>query len=913
MKTTTEGFLMNTLRRISRHMVKAAAAGAVLVAAALPIAVATEAGAAPVPVASYLALTQVGTVPANPGGVGLTPIFGQSWSGVGTFVLSATDAANLNGSGAALITTTAPGVTFSGGTESVATATQVVANIAASATTPAGYYPATITDGHGTLTIANAFFVNAAPIVTGFSPATVAEGNTAIPVTITGTGFQAGMTLVLGAGAVGGPLAHSAVTVTSPTTGTLTVTTTAITVSAQLYAATVSNPDGGTSTAAVGITVTGPTITSISPASLPTSATATTTAVTITGTGFETGAVVSLSGSSATVGAITYTSSTSMIAQITVPSGAAVAQLDVTVTNPDLSHATAIKGLGIGEASSAAATVTAVTPNLTLGVGSIASLTITGTGFGAGQGATVQFLSTAGTSDTAIACGTTNVVSDTSIICTLSAVGLAVISGPHSVEVKASAASAESNALANALTITGPVITSVSPAAIGESFVGTLTVTGTGFSGTPSATVTGTGATAETGITTTLVNATTITITDTGSNILAVNGPALIMLTDGTQHAAFSVPVVIAPTVTGVVYPGTTTGVGQGATKHNVTITGSGFLPAATLTFSSASGITALATSVSPTAIVASVTVPGTTTVAAYPFTLANTNGGSATGSLNVTAAPGPLTLSPSAIKAGATATMVTISGAGITATSGAVVTTNSTIITLGTVTPAAGSLTVPVTIEPVTGTVPIVVAVTVTNADGGTSTTLPATNLIINPGITITGTYFVPTFSKNLEVVIHGTGFEAGMTLTSSNAAYTVAIANIAADGTTVTLLVSTTSAATSGTSTSVVFTNPDGNTVTFLLNGGPALAAANLHASRCVGHAIAGKTVTMNIVGTGFYGQPKISGPAGTRVGVTHDTGKMLTIRVTVARGSKNGIHTFTIRLANGKTTSVRYNQHA
>jgi hypothetical protein len=918
MKTTTEGFLMNTLRRISRHMAKAVAAGAVLVAAALPIAVATEASAAAIPTASYLQLTQVSGVPANNGGPGLTPIFAQGWSGAGTFVLTVADAANLNGSGAAAVTTTAAGVTFSGGLESVNTATQVAVNISAGAAVPAGYYPATITDGAGTVTIANAFYVDAAPTVTAVTPATVAEGNTAIPVTLTGTGFAAGMTAVFGPGAVGGPLVSSAVTVTSPTSATATVTTT--TASAQLYAVKVSNLDGGVTTSTVGVTVTGPTITSIAPASLAIPATATTTPVIITGTGFEAGAVVALAGTTAAVGVVTYTSSTSLTAQITVPSSASVARANVTVTNPDLSHATATGGLGIGEASLAPAVVTAVTPNLTLGVGSIASLTITGTGFGAGQGATVQFLSTAGTSDTAIACATTNVTSDTSIICTLSPIGSAVISGPHSVQVTASTAAGApvSNALANALTITGPVITAVSPAAIPANFNGTLTLTGTGFSSTGlSAVVSGNGGGTTTAVAT-FVSATSVTILLSGSTIGAANSPALVLLTDNAQFAAFSVPVVIAPSITGVVYPGTTTGVGQGASAHSIVINGTGFLPALTVTFPTASGITALVTSVSPTSLVASVTVPGTTAAASYAITVTNTNGGSFTSitaptSLTVDLAPGVLTLSPSTIKAGAAATAVTISGAGITATSGAVVTTNSTLITLGTVTPGAGHLTVPVTVAPVTGTVPVIVAVTVTNADGGSSTTTPANNLIVNPGITIIGTYFVPTFSTNFEVVVHGTGFAPGMTVTSSNAAYTVAIANISADGTAVTLLVSTTSAATSGTSSTLVFTNLDGNTVTFLLNGGPAAVPVTFHVTKCVGHAVAGKTVTMSIVGTGFYGQPKITGAAGTRAVVSHDNGKVLTVRVTVARGTPNGGHSFTVRLANGKAAGVRYNQHA
>jgi hypothetical protein len=47
-------------------------------------------------------------------------------------------------------------------------------------------------------------------------------------------------------------------------------------------------------------------------------------------------------------------------------------------------------------------------------------------------------------------------------------------------------------------------------------------------------------------------------------------------------------------------------------------------------------------------------------------------------------------------------------------------------------------------------------------------------------------------------------------------------------------------------------------------------------------------------------------------SRAIVTRDTGKLLTVRVSVARGSRNGSFTFAITLANGHTTKVRYDQH-
>jgi hypothetical protein len=71
-------------------------------------------------------------------------------------------------------------------------------------------------------------------------------------------------------------------------------------------------------------------------------------------------------------------------------------------------------------------------------------------------------------------------------------------------------------------------------------------------------------------------------------------------------------------------------------------------------------------------------------------------------------------------------------------------------------------------------------------------------------------------------------------------------------------------------------------------------------------------GRSVITTIIGAGFYGQPRIiSNVSGTRVGVLHDTGHVLTIRVTVAATAPRGVHTFTIVFLHGERTTVRYNQ--
>lgn len=198
-------------------------------------------------------------------------------------------------------------------------------------------------------------------------------------------------------------------------------------------------------------------------------------------------------------------------------------------------------------------------------------------------------------------------------------------------------------------------------------------------------------------------------------------------------------------------------------------------------------------------------------------------------------------------------------------------------------------------------------------SAPSGEVSAKAGTGVVIVP--TVTGVYYVPTFSSNASVVITGTGFSAGMTVASSNKDYTVTLEGLNAAGTTATLLVTTTSNATSGTSSTVTFTNLDGGSVGFSLNGGPVPTpvVVGLKISGVSGTILTGTTSTFTITGTGFYGRPTItSNAAGTTAVVTHDTGKTLTVRVTVKAGTKRGVHTFTITLANGTSVQLRYSQH-
>ncbi len=80
---------------------------------------------------------------------------------------------------------------------------------------------------------------------------------------------------------------------------------------------------------------------------------------------------------------------------------------------------------------------------------------------------------------------------------------------------------------------------------------------------------------------------------------------------------------------------------------------------------------------------------------------------------------------------------------------------------------------------------------------------------------------------------------------------------------------------------------------------------------ATSIVGYAHAGKTRSLIIHGTGFYGDPRVTSHLGTTAVVTRDTGHALVVRVAVRKGSRDGVFTFTIVLADGESCQIRYNQ--
>jgi hypothetical protein len=76
-------------------------------------------------------------------------------------------------------------------------------------------------------------------------------------------------------------------------------------------------------------------------------------------------------------------------------------------------------------------------------------------------------------------------------------------------------------------------------------------------------------------------------------------------------------------------------------------------------------------------------------------------------------------------------------------------------------------------------------------------------------------------------------------------------------------------------------------------------------------VSRVLVGTSQNVTITGSGFVGRPRvISNVAGLTATVSRDSGRVLTLRVTVKAGTAKGVRVFTIILGNGKRTSVRFN---
>jgi hypothetical protein len=825
---------MNNPRRIQRHLVKALAAGALLAAAALPMAIATVAGAVtpPNPTLTSITFTPHGAT-ANTIAEGST----------GTVAITG---ANFADNGGTVTLTQTSGVVFSAITEtSSSTAT---ANYDATAATPASDYSLQLTDFDGpSNTLTDAFNVTPSPTITTIAPTPIYEGTGANTVTITGSGFETGATVTFTADALqGAPGTHLTESVTSVsadgTTIVVSVTPTnpANSTAASLgtFDVTVANPDGGSVTDGAAFTVTNG-IQEVSPSAVPGSAAASNYTAVLSGSGFEANSAtnaIQVTGcpdiTNVAEGAVTGNTAAFSFTE----TGVTTALCSVSITNPTVGGNgltyTLTDGLAIGEASTVAPVVTGATaPTTPIAVGSNTTttpVTLTGAGFSqysqlTSNSADIEFNATTASTGTTI----------TAPVEVLSGAA----AGPTDVEVYNTSALHESAPLADGFTVAGPAVTSSSPAAIavGAPYGTVITLTGTGFNSTTTGSVTGTGVGTHVAGIVSYTSPTTMTVTLTTGPIASdeaggINVNLSQSSAAGNTVTTFNIPVDAAPSVTNVTYPtGAPAEVGVGATAQTVYINGSGFETGATVTkFVNASGtadpnVTATVTKVTAGQLTVTLAVKGPDTNTSVGYTVTNTDGG---------------TFAVTANQAGAI-----VLGAGPTITS---------------ITPATGA--------------------------AGSTTSF----------------------------AVVGTNFEVGAVVTLSPANGTCGTATVSS---LTTLAVTCTLGEPSSVPTDLVVTNPDGGSATGatpVLGAATSKPAPKFHVSGAHGAAVAGKTVTITITGTGFYGQPKITS-SGSTFKVSKDNGRVLTVHVTTKAGTKPGERTLTVRLANGKTGKAGYNTKA
>lgn len=165
--------------------------------------------------------------------------------------------------------------------------------------------------------------------------------------------------------------------------------------------------------------------------------------------------------------------------------------------------------------------------------------------------------------------------------------------------------------------------------------------------------------------------------------------------------------------------------------------------------------------------------------------------------------------------------------------------------------------------------------------------------------------------------------GVISGTPTVSNNFTFTVRLTDgngeIATSGPLSIFIASSSSSSSGGTTTTTTApttttTTPPPPTTTTTTS--PLRRLCDLHgtwtvsAFRVIGDALVGKSVVRRITGRCFYAQPRVtSNEPGTTIGVLHDHGNYLIVRIRVAPRSGTGWHILTIRLTNGRACKVHY----
>lgn len=606
--------------------------------------------------------------------------------------------------------------------------------------------------------------VGSTPAVTSVNPASRGSGAQSQALQVLGSGFARGATVSFGSGVtlVGQPtfVSTTEIDVVVNVPGGVTASTP--------VSVTVANVDGANGSCATCFTINAaPAITSLTPASRAAGATGT-KSVTLSGSGFQSGATVVISGGDIPVTGISVAGDGNSITFSISTQSAAVGARSVTVSNPDAGTTTKANGFTVNPQP----TVTGITPNKGATGTASQSVTITGTGFL--SGATVSLGSDIAVSNVVVA------GNGQSITATLNLTGAAT--GPRNLTVTNpdDGAATKSNAYT---VVSAPTVTSATPSTAGQGAVArSIMLAGTGFVTGAVVTVSGAGVSAGTA---TVNSPTSITVPITVDSAAATGARDVTVTNPDTGNGTCTGCLTIAakPVVTSI----TPDKVPTGTATQSVTVAGSGFVAGATLSLGSGVAITNV--TVTATSITADISTTGATP-GPRDVTVTNTDGGRGVlaAGFTVVSKPTITGVTPASLAQGATAATVTITGTNFTAGSGTqpVPTVSfGTGVTVSDVVSTATTITLKATVDVAATTGAR--TVTVTNPDSGSAS--DATMFSIDPKVTITS--LTPARaqqgSTGVAVTVSGSGFQVGtvqaafsgtgITVTSANATSSTAV----------------------------------------------------------------------------------------------------------------------------------------
>jgi hypothetical protein len=253
----------------------------------------------------------------------------------------------ITGSGFPANVATAGAVSFGAGTTVTSlvrnSATRLTVTLAIAAAAAPGLRDVVVSaPGLGAAMCAGCFTVTAAPTISRpSSPIALVVGSTHRLVTITGSGFQSGIV----AGTSGGRVTVNSVTLVDATSLVLDITVNANAIPGARDIS-VTNVDGGSATCTGCLVLNAlPVVQRVTPGI---AARGTTVTVTVSGRGFQAGALVTFSGSGVTGSVIAVNAAGSSITvRVSVAANASVGSRNLAVTNPDGGSTTAQGALRI--------------------------------------------------------------------------------------------------------------------------------------------------------------------------------------------------------------------------------------------------------------------------------------------------------------------------------------------------------------------------------------------------------------------------------------------------------------------------------------------------------------------------------------------------------------------------------------